>query len=92
MSPLLPPEMVGIGLVALVSAIKAVPAGSPLVLALRGALARTLQVIWASMCGLSAVTMLSQFTVKEYGMDQEHVTNHHFQTAKQDSGESDFAR
>ncbi len=88
---LLPPDMEGIGTVALVSAIKAMPAGSPLVFALRGALVRTFQVVWATMCGLSGVTMLSQFAIKEYNMDQEHVTDHRFQTGEQDSGESGVA-
>jgi hypothetical protein len=83
---LLPPGFANLGAVALVSRIKALPADSPLALALKGALVRTFQVIWSTMCGLSGVTMLSQITIKEYGMDQEHVTEHRFQREQHDSG------
>lgn len=58
--------------------------GSPLTMALRGALDRTFQVIWATMCGLAAVIMLSQFTIEEYRMDQEHITDHRFQQEKKE--------
>ncbi|VBB84208.1 Putative Protein similar to C3H1.06c of Schizosaccharomyces pombe [Podospora comata] len=84
---LLPPAIANIGAVALASMMKNMPSGSPLVMALRGALVRTFQVIWATMCGLAGVTMLSQFTIKEYSMDQEHITDHRFQQEKQESGQ-----
>ncbi|KAK4247381.1 major facilitator superfamily domain-containing protein [Corynascus novoguineensis] len=87
MASLLPPELANIGVVTLVSVVKTMRADSPLVLALKSALVRTFQVIWATMCGISGVTMLTQFTIKEYSMDQEHVTDHRFLAEKQPTGD-----
>jgi hypothetical protein len=82
---MLPPGLGDIGAVALVSQIEALPKDSPLALALKEALARSFRVIWITMCGLSGVTMLFHFAMKEYDMNQEHVTDQRFGGEKPES-------
>jgi len=84
---MLPPSLAELGAVVLVEVLKHMPESDPLVLALRGALVRTFQVVWATMCGLSGVTMLSQFTIKEYSLDQDHVTEQRFQATTTNGAE-----
>lgn len=71
---ILPPDLQDIGAVALISRIKSLPDDSPLAIALKSALARSFRVIWATMCGLAGITMLMHIAIKEYDMEQDHVT------------------
>jgi MFS family permease len=72
---LLPPGFQNLGVVALVSVIKTLPHDSVLAILLKTALARSFHVIWATMCGLAGVTLIANLVVKEYDMNQEHVTD-----------------
>lgn len=71
------------GAVALVERLKTLPLDSPVAIALREAFAKSFRTIWATMCGFAGLNFIIQLFVKEYDMNQEHLTEQRF---VQDSG------
>lgn len=78
LSGLLPPGMGSLGAVVLVTMLKTIPPDSPLLGPLRQAFAQSFQTIWATMCGLSGVSMLAHIWLKEYDMNQQPVNSQEF--------------
>jgi hypothetical protein len=77
-------EQYGTGAVLLVEQLKALPHNSPEAVALRQAFARSFQTIWTVMCGTAAVNMVAHFLIKEYDMNQEHLTEQDFVRERKD--------
>lgn len=75
---LLPPGARYTGAAALVFELNDLDPDAPLAVALKGALVRSFRVIWEIMCGFAGVTMLVHLLVKEYDMNQDHVTDQRF--------------
>lgn len=70
--------------VALVEIIKQLPAGDLRTLHLKMAFANSIKVIWAVMCGLAGISMLVHAFVKEFDLNQEHITDQGFANGKTD--------
>lgn len=70
-----PANLTDLTAVTLISEIKKMSPDSVEALALRGALARAFEAIWATMCGLSGFGLLIHLVLKAYDMDQEIATD-----------------
>jgi MFS family permease len=77
-----PASQGNVSAVALVEILRDLPAGE-LKSFLDSALARSLRVIWATMCGLSGLNMVMNLVLKEYDMNQEHITDQRFLSEQQ---------
>ena len=76
------------GTVALVEQLKAMPHGSPIAVAIRNAFASSFQTIWAVMCGFAGLNLIAHFLIKEYDMNQEHITEQAFVQEKHEQESS----
>jgi Fungal trichothecene efflux pump (TRI12) len=81
-------ESYAIGTVALVEQLKAMPSDSPLAFALRNAFASSFRTIWAVMCGFAGLNLIAHFLIKEYDMNQEHLTEQYFIQERHEQGNS----
>jgi len=73
---LLPSGMTGDGseAISLVALVNKLPQDSAVSIALRDAFAKSFQMIWGVLGGLAGASFLVHLTVKEYDMDQAHIT------------------
>lgn len=92
LAPLMPGGFEDVNVASLADYIAALPAASPLAAALKRALVASFRVVWIVMCALAGATMLIHFAIKEYDMNQEHVTNQQFIDDDDDKPSSDAMR
>lgn len=68
--------------VGLIEYLRHLPSGDPQATALKQAYTRSFRAIWTVMCILAGISMLLSFFVKEYSMEQEHMTEQGFRDAE----------
>jgi hypothetical protein len=74
--------------VELVEQLKLMPHDSPVAIQLRVAFAHSYRTIWAVMCALSGVALIASLYVKEYDLNQEHVTEQGFVNGANKAGQN----
>ena len=66
-------------IVALIATIRSMPADDPTTDILRWAFSNSIRTIWAVMCGLAGIAMLSSFFIKHYDLNQDLDTEQGFE-------------
>ncbi|KAL8920901.1 MAG: hypothetical protein Q9172_004288 [Xanthocarpia lactea] len=77
-------DLYSLDAVALVTTIKQLPTEAMQTFQLKTALAHSLRILWAVMCGLAALATVASFFVEGYDLDQVHVTEQGFVGGKTD--------